>query len=211
MENTLNNIQPYLSCIKDLVTIVSLLIAGYVAFKGLHTWRSQLKGTVEYELAKRLLKATYQLRNELQNTRNPLIMAGETEAALKEAKLDIKSTEKDFQATSMAAVYKIRWKYVVDAYKAFELEVLEAEVIWGPEAKRITSIISKNILELSSALNLYLSDIQSEGKYLDYHGKENIMKIVFSMALTPGEDIYLNDLFIAIKSIEDFVKPHLKK
>jgi hypothetical protein len=129
MDKILSVIQPYLSLIKDLVTIASIGIAGYVALRGLQTWRDQLKGTANYELAKRLLKATYKLRDALQGVRNPFISAGEIRQAVTEAQLDIKHEDPDFHATSSTAVYQIRWKPVGEAYQALELEVIEAEAI----------------------------------------------------------------------------------
>jgi hypothetical protein len=209
MNNFLTSIQPYLSFIKDIVTIISLSIAGCVAIKGLQTWRHQLKGTVNYELAKRLLKATYRLRDALQSVRNPFIPAAETRVAIKETHLDIKPTEEGFNAASTAAVYQLRWKPVFEAYQTLEVEAIEAEAVWGPEARAVTTALRKNINSLFVALDFYLKDMQSGGpRMLDQTIRETYERIVFN-ASAPDDDQYSKDLNSSVTAIEELARPHL--
>lgn len=212
MDKFLIAIQPYLSFFKDLFTIISLAIAGIVAIKGLQTWRHQLKGTANYELAKRILKATYRLRDTLQSVRSPLMLAGEISHAMKEAQLDVKPSDEDYHATSTAAVYQQRWKPVIEAYQALELEAVEAEAIWGPEARAATTSIRKSINSLSTALDLYLRDLQPRGpRILDNLSRDTFQRIVFSMANTPEEDRYLKELISAVNAIEEIARPYLTR
>jgi hypothetical protein len=212
MDKIMSVIQPYLSLIKDLVTIASIGIAGYVALRGLQTWRDQLKGTAEYELAKRLLKAAYQLRDALQSVRNPLIMAAEFSQALKEAQLDLKPGDEDYNAASTTAVYQMRWKPVTEAYRALELEAVEAETLWGSEARAATTTIRTSIGSLYSALNLVLLDMKSHvPPVLDNLSREKFRQIVYSMTDKPEEDPFLKDLTSAIKVIEDLARPYLTR
>jgi hypothetical protein len=209
MDKILSCIQTYLSFAKDIFTIASLAIAGFVAIKGLQTWRHQLKGTADYELSKRLLKATYRLRDALQSARNPLMLAGEIVYAIKETHLDVKPEDKNFHAASTAAVYQVRWKPVQEAYQALELEVLEAEVIWGPDARAATTAIRKNINSLSTALSLYLADMQPNGpRMLNAETRDTFERIVFSM-VAPEEDKYWKELNSAVYGIEEVARPHL--
>jgi hypothetical protein len=212
MDKIMNTLQPYLSFIKDLITIISLVIAAAVAIKGLRTWRNQLKGTAEYDLAKRLLKATYRLRDALQSVRSPLILAAETARAIKETQLEIDPSDTRFHGASTAAVYQLRWKPVVEAYQALELEAVEAEALWGPESREATNTIRKSINSLSVALDLYLRDMQPQGpRMLDNVGRETFERIVFSMARTPDEDPYMKDLNSAVSKIEELARPHLAR
>jgi hypothetical protein len=212
MGNIMDSIQLYLTFTKDLVTIISLIIAAVVAINGLHTWRNQLKGTAEYELAKRILKATYILRDALQAVRSPLIHHSETAHAIKEANLEIDPSDERYHVTSTAAVYNLRWKPVVEAYKALELESVEAEVLWGPKSRETTSTIRTSINSLSAALDLYLRDMQPQGpRMLDNVGRLRFERIIFSMFQTPDEDPYLNDLNAAVRKIEELARPHLAR
>ena len=72
MDEILLACQPYVTLVKDIITIASLTAAAIIAGMGLYTWKNQLIGTAEYELAKRILKATYRLRDTLENVRNPI-------------------------------------------------------------------------------------------------------------------------------------------
>jgi hypothetical protein len=204
--------QPCLTFLKDLITIASLTTGALVAIMGLHTWRRQLRGTANYELAKRLLKATYQVRDALQSVRSPLITAGEFAHAVKEAQLAIKPGDENYHADSSAAVYQLRWKPVIEAYQALELEAVEAETLWGSKARAATNTIRKSINSLSSALDLYLRDMQPQGaRILDNASRETFRRIVYSVSQNPDEDPFLRDLTAAIASIEAFAKPYLTR
>jgi len=212
MDKILTAIQPYISVIKDLITIISLTVAGVVAIKGLQTWRDQLKGTANYELAKRVLKATYRLRDALQYVRNPLILAGEFSHAVKEAQLEVSPSDEDYHAKSTAAVYQLRWKPVFEAYKDLELEAVEAETLWGQEARDATNSIRKSINSLSTALDFYLRDMQPHGpRILDNLTRDTYEKIVYSFSNNPEEDPYLNELNLSIRAIEEIARPYLTR
>ena len=211
MDKILSAIQPYISLVKDFVTIASIGIAGYVALRGLQTWRDQLKGTANYELAKRLLKATYQLRDALQSVRNPFIVPGEFAYAVKELKLDIKPSDKDSHAKSTAAVYQMRWKPVVEASQALALEALEAETVWGPKVRAAITTVWKNVNTLNLALDAFLEDMQSPFAKIDEATRAYYRKIVYSVIAEPDEDPYLKELNPAIEAIEEIARPHITK
>src|SRR3989304_91489 len=108
MDDFLIQAQPYLTFVKDIVTLISLAVAALVAIKGLQTWRRQLKGTADYDLAKRLLKAAYRLRDALQAVRNPFMSSGEVQYAIKEVQLEVKPSDEDFNAANTATANKLR-------------------------------------------------------------------------------------------------------
>jgi hypothetical protein len=67
--------------VKDVATAGAAIVAAVVAVLGLRAWRRQLRGQTQYELARRLLRAVYRVRDEIQGVRNPVIMASEFETA----------------------------------------------------------------------------------------------------------------------------------
>lgn len=211
MNQFLTSAQPYLSFLRDLVTIASLGVAAVVAINGLQTWRRQLKGTADYELAKRLLKATYRLRDALQSVRTPFMSSGEVAQAMKEAQLDIKPSDEGYHAASNTAVYQMRWKPVVEAYQALELEAIETEALWGPEARTATTTIRKSIASLNIALGTVLEEWQSRGVgLLDEETRLANRRIVFSMS-QPEQDPFTKDLNSAVDTIEDLARPYLTR
>jgi hypothetical protein len=65
------DIQQYVTLIKDVLTAIAAVGAASIGLLGLATWRKQLKGRTEYELARRLLVAVYRIRNAVSYLRNP--------------------------------------------------------------------------------------------------------------------------------------------
>jgi hypothetical protein len=212
MEAFVAAIQPYVSIVKDIATIASLAIAAIVAIKGLQTWRRQLQGTADYDLAKRLLKAAYRLRDSLQAVRNPFMSAGEIQHAMKEAGLEFKPTDEQFNAASTAAAYQLRWKPVVEAYQALELEVIEAEALWGPSAKSAIIAIRKTVNSLSVAIDLTLRDMQPGARgILDNESRQTFQRILYSISHKPEDDAFLKELTDATAEMEAIARPYLKR
>ena len=70
------------SNIKDIISIVGTLGTLWIAYSALNTWKKQLKGTDEYQLAKKVLKQIYQVQDSLENVRNPMIYLSKDEIEL---------------------------------------------------------------------------------------------------------------------------------
>ena len=212
MDDFLIQAQPYLTFVKDIVTVISLAVAALVAIKGLQTWRRQLKGTTDYDLAKRLLKAAYRLRDALQAVRSPFMSSGEVQYAIKEVQLEVKPSDEDFNAASTAAAYQLRWRPVIEAYQSLELEAFEAEALWAASAKDVIIPIRRTVNSLSVAIDLVLRDRQAGGtRMLDSASREKFERILYSMALTPEDDPYLKELTAAVAQIETLARPFLAR
>lgn len=65
MNELLIIIKEIVSVAKDIILAFAAIVASYVGIKGLGTWRRQLKGNAEYELAKNILTAIYELREAI--------------------------------------------------------------------------------------------------------------------------------------------------
>lgn len=119
-------IQPYLATLKDFATIVSLIAASVIAILGLSTWRMQLTGTRKYELAKNILKATYNLRDTIDDLRIKNLTD-------EEIKIPINWDEQIEEVE----------KLVDPAIRNLESEKIEAEVLWGaPCVELINNLIA---------------------------------------------------------------------
>jgi hypothetical protein len=108
-------------------------VAAYVGFIGLQTWKKQLRGKTEYELAQRLLRATYQFREALTFARSPIpVDNGITETIMKVAG---KGSPREISKAATLYEKVVREKRQPTVREAsIELEAifLEAEIIWGP-------------------------------------------------------------------------------
>ena len=89
------------------------LVGAYVALRGLSTWNRQLKGGVEYDLTRRILKCTYQwLREAIKGVRNPVMWGNEmptppeTEAS--------QMSRDELRHYELANTYEKRWNRVTE-------------------------------------------------------------------------------------------------
>ena len=181
------------NCITALSTLIVALLAGYGV---LWEWKKQMKGKTEYEIARRYLKTALQLRDAIKFVRNPFIPVGEMQSALKDNGLD--SEEYKNREKTNRAVYSIRWKKVMEAQTNMEAELLEAEVSWGINAVNAQKKLNGLVLELRSALMLYLEES------LEVKDKD---MLIYD---TGDEDEFSKKVKIAIEEIEVFLKPYLK-
>ncbi len=188
------------SPIQDVTSILSTLatIAGVVlAIIGFSTWKDQLKGKTNYDLARRYLRSVYRMRDAIKFVRNPFIPLSEIESSIKLSGINI--DENDYRANQI--VYNERWKKVIEAESDLKLERWEAEVSWGKQAIEIEKDFHQCIIELLTALTVYFDrdiEISMRGKYRDliYDVGEN--------------DPFNKRMEQAILKIENFLSPHIK-
>ena len=109
--------------IGTVVTIIGTIGALTIGAIGLTTWHRQLKGTAKYEVAKKAVHLTYQLRDAIQAVRSPMLYLRKEEV---EAGRSLKE-EQSIYAERMRRVQKI-WAEV-------RTVALEAQVIWGEEGR----------------------------------------------------------------------------
>ena len=204
--------QPYLTALKDLVTIISIVVGGFVAVRGLEAWRRQLTGTTEYELARRVIKAVYALRDALERVRSPLITSAEMANALQETGTEVEPSADNARAATNNAVYQVRWRPVVEAYQALELEALEAEALWGRELRDLILQLKANVNSLLSALDLILRhQAYPDTNILDHATHEVFSRIIYRQSNDPAQDKYSQELNQQVASIEERVRPHLRQ
>lgn len=199
--------------VKDVVIALAALIGAWVAVQGLSTWKRQLKGSVEYELTRRLLRTTYRWRESIKAVRSPMVWAQEMPAPSDEERKSM--SEAEIQHYGYATAYQRRWDKVVEARDALQTELLEAEVLWG---KQVLDIFS-SAFELQRELYVYIyTRLESENPRTRpgmREAKERVLEkrrnVMYDFS-TPGEeDEFSRDLSTAISGIESFLQPHLRK
>ena len=141
-----------ISAIADSATAIAAACGIGIAFAGLLTWRDQLTGQNEYEVARRLLRVALATRDRIAFVRHPVITGGEVAAAYKEAGLE---TPQDGLLNDQRAdelVYDRRWKELSKALSDLGAELLEAEVLWGPDVHKPASELQRCVGELNGAI-----------------------------------------------------------
>jgi hypothetical protein len=193
--------------IKDSVLTVGAVVGIIVAILGLSTWRRQLKGSSEYDLARRLLKATYQFRGAIQNVRAIGMMDGEIQTALeRHGPKDRLPQGKD----ASRAVYARRWERVCEARENLDPEALEAEVIWGKEVRDLLAPILGCSVDLWMAMHLFLSDKEDNESESELKRRDEARKMMY-IGGDEARDPLTHKLNKAVDQIESFARPYLAK
>lgn len=197
---------------KDIVLTVGAVVAMYVAFRGLNTWNRQLKGGVEYELTRRLLKCTYRLREAIKGVRNPAIFANEMPSPPEVKAPGMSSKQRRYYGLSQA--YQGRWNKVTETRNDLRTELLEAEVIWGKVIHEQFEPLFGLQRELLSDIHAYLivcnPSEDEDSRHAMSEIRRNRRNVLYDTSSLES-DPYNNDVEKAIASIETFLKPHLKK
>jgi len=200
----------WFEAIPKVATGIAALVGAWVALQGLRAWRVQLHGKTEYDLARRVLRGVFRVRDQIAYVRSPFVPAGEMIDAYKSAGLDpneinlLNDTKRRDEL-----VYQRRWQPLAAALSELSLEILEAEVLWGQPVRACERALKSAVGELNAAISLYLRDIHTNNLRQDTHAAERMEKqlaIVYT-GLPPDE--FGASVEKTVKSFEDLLRPHL--
>src|SRR5260221_5644218 len=96
-----------LSTVKDLMVLIAAVIGSYVALMGLSTWKRQLKGHTDHELARRILVSLYKYRDAINGVRHPMMTNNEFSDPPESERQTMNSAQIRFYGLSRA--YQNRW------------------------------------------------------------------------------------------------------
>ena len=182
-------ITTWIPIIKDVVTILTLIVGAYVALTGLSTWREQLIMQTEYNLARRVLTTIYKLRNAIEKARVP---AGFWEDA-------------DINPKATREFYKDRIAEVDNAEASLDVELLEFEAVWEDEQG-----FQAGLLKLKAARILLDLEYQQYFSTDNEKTKENEKSYTAIFSAPMGEDKFSNNLKKAVEQIEGVLQPKLR-
>lgn len=205
-------IDQLVSICKDVALGVAAIVGAAVAVRGLNTWNRQLKGGVEYELARRVLKATYRLRDAIKGVRHPVMWAAEMPMPPEAEAEKMSRDEMSYYGSSRA--YQIRWQRVADVHTDLQTELLEAEVLWGTDLSKRFEPLNKLERELAVAIRSFLTACDpnaSEGMKAAAHKRQAADRDILYDELTDEGDQFTQDVVRAIAPIEEYLKPHLRR
>jgi hypothetical protein len=170
----------------------ALVTAGVAAF-GLRSWRRELRGRTEYDLARRLLLAAYKVRDNIDHVRSPFIATAEFEGPTEV------SGEPNDPSDRYSHVYRKRWERFVDALREFQTVAVEAEVFWGQVAADAEEALCSCAADLSIRLEFYLlnrDSVPKEQRLLRY-GSDG--------------DVFTERVSKAMGKVEQLAKQHLRR
>lgn len=200
----------YITAIKDVLVGLSAIFVIVFGYMGLTTWRKELKGKSEYQLAKEVLKSAYRVREAFKIVRNPAIFQNEYPEEMLDARGYLKP-ENEHAGT--VHVYQKRWEIMAEAFSRLEEHHLDAQVEWGAthqdkilklrdcKADLITAI--QQMLERKRNprdAGLTGSEMRTEERsVLYYHGDNSI------------SDKFTPEINAAVDEFEHWLRPYIKR
>lgn len=211
MNPNLQELQAYVSLAKDIITGLAALTAAIVAVVGLRAWKNQLKGKTEYELAQRLLRAVYKVREAIHIVRNPFMSAGEISQAMKEENIEGNPLlDPSVNARSQGATYQKRWNKIREALADLELNTLEAEALWGHEVSEKLKPLRKCVSTLSANIQMYLRRLEKPPREDKAETLEKIDQVIYGFSEDSDTNPFTAEIVKAVSEIEDYLRPRLK-
>lgn len=61
----------YLPIVRDIIVSISSIVVAIATWRGLGTWRKELRGEIRYKLAERVLRLFYEARDHIRYMRSP--------------------------------------------------------------------------------------------------------------------------------------------
>ncbi len=142
--------------IRDAVLALTAATGAAVAIIGLRAWKHQLRGRSEYELGRRLLRAAFDVRDNIAFIRTPFKSAGEIAAAFEEAGIEPEQGDYYRDRRIEQVVYDRRWKALSRSLSDLGLELIEAEVLWGSTVRDLEDELQQCVSKLFVAIREHL-------------------------------------------------------
>lgn len=144
----------YLENLHAVFEILFFAVATGAAYEGVNTWKKQLSGKTRFEIAKNALAHTYQIRDAIISVRSPLMSSKEYENRPKYEK-ELNSLEKNSKFLDAHFAYQKRFDAVRRAISKAYSSFIEAEAIFGRDARGVLDGIIKTANSLHATIELY--------------------------------------------------------
>lgn len=187
--------------VKDVATTAAAFVAIYVGLSGLNTWKRQMRGKDEYELARRILELTLLTRNSLTAVRYPYLYEHTEQEFVNPSK-----SPKEIEFDRIYTIYMKRIGNVASIVSELEAELIKIEAL-GREDLRY---LFKDLRELQAIVSIMIKHyLTMHSPYTTNAEKAAVQEIMLS---TSPENTYtLVDSFDSSdafnKRLEDSIKP----
>lgn len=203
---------------KDIIEVLFWVGTLMIAWIWLKTWKKQLKWTIEYELARKILHKVYRVRNWFDWVRQSMLSAWELYVDFSEEDLRLKSdSERKYEEYYKA--YKARLAPLSLIVEELNIDILEAEALWWNKLKKLVYEIFRQLRELQVAVEEYIKILSWLHGYKDDYPqdlKKEYREIIYGKHIWYFTEYHKDDLFALefekkIKDIENYLKPFLRK
>ena len=186
--------------------VESLLAAGAIvlAILGFKSWRLEMRGKTQYALARRVLADVYAVRNAISMVRN-ILMVGEEFAA----RPGRNPQSKESTPEDVLYAYEKRWDRLAEPSNKLDLDLIEAEVLWGKALQKHASELRACIIELQLNLSRHLRTLRDESfaRRLPEDARKEIMAVVYAGG---KNDALAERVNKAVEGFEAVLKRHIQ-
>ncbi|MGB2060140.1 MAG: hypothetical protein ACPHVS_13070 [Alcanivorax sp.] len=185
---------------KDVVSIIGTVGALTIGGLGLFTWRRQLRGTSEYQIAKKAILKTYEVQQAIQSVRNPMLYLSKEEV---EAGRRLEEEQR---------IYSERMTYLNEKWAELQTIRLEAKVIWGAEAQDSFNEVQQRIGDVRGAIWLHFwmkGAYAGPGATVD-NSPERVRENDKIVYFTSEEDEFSQQIADSTANVEKFFGPKVR-
>ncbi len=191
------------------VLAVAAVCGVWIARQGLKTWKYELRGRAEYDLARRLLLGAYAVRDALWLARtSAFFQYGPVTRPTGDDPDDRARHRRE-----LTEMFYRRLEDVQEAQASLDADLLEAEVLWGEQLKGPSSMLRDCSGKHKFAVAHYVHDAGgcAEKPRLPEKQRQALREIVFCFADKPGEDKHSAAVEAAVNAFKDVLKPRISK
>jgi len=188
---------------KEQIVSISALIGVTVAVSGLRTWRKELKGKSEYQKAKDVLKAVYNVRPGFVRVRLPWMDGSEYPKALLDQDGNVMPGRRP---DAIMYAYQMRMKVLGEAFKDLEQQTMEAQVEWGSDFQNLIIPLRQCWAELGTAVQQHL-EMERSGP--DHLAPEERREVRAKLYYAGDNDSFTMKIEKAISGFEERLRPHI--
>ena len=195
----------------DIGMTAAVLYGAWLAKQGLDTWRRELHGKAEYEIARRLLRSIYEVRYTLSSLRSSLITSSESPLSI--GRQGITMSAKRMDAYTLEIVYQNRMRRLDEPMARLRVELLEAEAIWEKRLSGADEAFRKVIQKLPISFARYLrarggdeSPTRERSELL-----QKIESVIWKDSFEkPEDDEFAQEVNTVVEEFEDLLRPYLR-
>lgn len=185
---------------KDVVSIIGTIGALIIGGLGLFTWRRQLRGTSEYEIAKKAILKSYEVHQALQSVRNPMLYLSKEEV------------EAGRRLEEQQRIYSERMKYLYEKWAELQTIRLETKVIWGEDAHNSFNEIHQRIVDINGAIWLHFwmkGAYAGPGATID-NSPERVIENDKLVYFSSEEDDFSQKIYESTAKVEEFFRSKVR-
>lgn len=189
----------FLTGLREATVTVAAVAGIIIAYKGLTTWKKELKGRSNHETAKTVLSATFHVRKAIHIVRNNWISPDENPL-----------TPNVTDGERFSHIFKKRWEVLQEALKELEYAKIQGQALWGKDFEKCFEDLYSVVRELNYSINQYIELLKKTSSESTQSEILQLKRIIFHVpVLDAKHDSYASRLYKAIKHIEGSVREHL--